>query len=86
MWRSACCRSTRRRCGALDGLRGAKLLRGGRGVPAADLAAVATAVIAIAQAALAMGPSLATLEVNPLWVHGSEVEALDALCLWDEEG
>jgi acyl-CoA synthetase (NDP forming) len=69
----------------LDSLRGAALLRGGRGVPAADPDAVASAVVAIGQAALALGPSLATLEVNPLWVHGSQVEALDALCLWDEE-
>lgn len=69
---------------ALAGLRGAKLLRGGRGVPAADLDAVAAAVVAIGQAARAFGPQLATLEVNPLWVHGSQVEALDALCLWDE--
>jgi hypothetical protein len=71
---------------ALAGLRGAKLLQGGRGVPAADLDAVARAVCRIGEAALGFGPTLATLEVNPLWVHGSRVEALDALCLWDEEG
>jgi acyl-CoA synthetase (NDP forming) len=68
----------------LEGLRGAKLLRGGRGVPAADLDAVAAAVVAIGQVACALDPSLATLEVNPLWVHGSQVEALDALCVWNE--
>ncbi|MGG5810857.1 acetate--CoA ligase family protein [Falsiroseomonas sp. CW058] len=71
---------------ALAGLRGAKLLAGGRGLPAADPDAVAEAVARIGQAALALGPDLATLEVNPLWVHGSRVEALDALCLWREEG
>jgi len=71
---------------ALSSLRGAALLQGGRGVPAADLDAVAQAVLRIGQAALAFGPTLATLEVNPLWVHGNHVEALDALCIWDGEG
>jgi len=70
---------------ALSGLRGAALLRGGRGVPAADLDAIAEAVMRIGQAALAFGPTLATLEVNPLWVHGSQVEALDALCIWRDK-
>ena len=70
---------------ALSGLCGAKLLQGGRGVPAADLDAVAQTVMRIGQAALAFGPTLATLEVNPLWVHGSQVEALDALCIWRDK-
>ncbi len=60
-------------------LRGAKLLAGARGTPAADLDAVAAAVAAIGNAALALGPDLDALEVNPLWVRGSQVEALDAL-------
>ncbi len=63
----------------LGELRGAKLLAGVRGVPAADLDAVARAVAAIGDAALALGPGLDALEVNPLWVKGSQVEALDAL-------
>ncbi len=63
----------------LTELRGAKLLAGARGVPAADLDAVASAVAAIGNAALALGPELDALEVNPLWVRGSQVEALDAL-------
>jgi acetate---CoA ligase (ADP-forming) len=71
---------------ALLGLRGVRLLAGGRGVPPADLDAVAAAVVRIGLAALAFGPTLATLEVNPLWVHGDRVEALDALCIWDGEG
>jgi acyl-CoA synthetase (NDP forming) len=70
---------------ALHGLRGARLLQGGRGVPAADLDALAQAVCRISEAALAFGPALATLEVNPLWVHGTQVEALDALCIWQDE-
>ncbi|MEO8715743.1 MAG: acetate--CoA ligase family protein, partial [Acetobacteraceae bacterium] len=63
----------------LSELRGAKLLAGARGVPAADLDAVARAVCAIGDAALALGPKLDALEVNPLWVRASQVEALDAL-------
>ena len=66
----------------LTGLRGAKLLAGSRGLPAADLDAVANAIVAIGNAALAFGPDLLALDVNPLWVRGSAVEALDALCVW----
>ena len=32
-----------------------------------------------------VGPGLDTLEVNPLWVRGEQVEALDALAVWSEE-
>jgi acetate---CoA ligase (ADP-forming) len=63
----------------LTELRGAKLLAGARGIPAADLDAVAAAVAAVGDAALALGTGLDALEVNPLWVRGSHVEALDAL-------
>jgi succinyl-CoA synthetase beta subunit len=66
-------------------LRGAALLEGRRGIPAADLAAVAAAIARIGDAALALGPGLDTLEVNPLWVHGEQVEALDALAVWSEK-
>jgi len=55
------------------------MLAGARGIPAADLDAVGAAIAAIGNAALALGPDLDTLEVNPLWVRGSQVEALDAL-------
>lgn len=71
----------------LEALRGAKLLHGARGLPATDLDAVADAITRIGDAALAFGPTLAAMDVNPLWVHGSRVEALDALCVWqDYEG
>ncbi|GGK74685.1 acetate--CoA ligase family protein [Mangrovihabitans endophyticus] len=63
----------------LGELRGAAVLRGARGTPPVDLAAVAQAVGALGEAALALGPRLQTIEVNPLWVNGSEVEALDVL-------
>jgi acyl-CoA synthetase (NDP forming) len=70
----------------LDELRGAAMLDGARGVPAADRAAIAAAVEAICRAAVAVGPDLAVLEVNPLWVHGAQVEALDALVEWSGSG
>ncbi len=63
-------------------LRGAKLLLGYRGQPAADLDALAAAIAAIAEAAAALGPSLSVLEVNPLRVDGSQVEALDGLTIY----
>jgi acetate---CoA ligase (ADP-forming) len=66
----------------LQGLRGAKLLTGQRGVPAADLDAVANAIERIAQVIVDIGPDLEALDVNPLWVRGSHVEALDALFVW----
>jgi acyl-CoA synthetase (NDP forming) len=66
----------------LTSLRGAKLLTGQRGVPAADLDAVAHAIERIARAILNLGPELEALDINPLWVRGSQVEALDALFVW----
>lgn len=66
----------------LGRLRAAKLLQGFRGSPPVDLDRLAGVIAAIGDAALALGDSLAALEVNPLWVHGDDVEALDALALW----
>jgi acetate---CoA ligase (ADP-forming) len=66
----------------LGELRGAKLLHGVRGMPAADIDAVAAVIERIGEAAVALGDQLDTLEVNPLWVRGSDVEALDALAVW----
>jgi acyl-CoA synthetase (NDP forming) len=68
----------------LTSLAGAKLLAGYRGQPAANLDRVASAIVAIADAALALGPSLAALEVNPLWVRGEAVECLDALTIYTD--
>lgn len=67
-------------------LRGAKLLDGYRGSPGIDRRAAAEAVARIGDAALALGPALASLEVNPLRATATGAEALDALALWDEEG
>ena len=70
----------------LGELRGAKLLAGQRGVPAADIDALASAILGIALAAQRCGPDLAAMDVNPLWVRGSQVEALDALFVFEAPG
>ena len=63
----------------LGELKGAPLLRGARGRPPADLDALARVILRIADAALSLGGSLRALEVNPLWVDGDQIEALDVL-------
>ncbi|WP_431268668.1 acetate--CoA ligase family protein [Dankookia sp. P2] len=66
-------------------LRGTKLLDGYRGTPGIDRAAAAAAVARIGDAALALGPALASLEVNPLRATATGAEALDALAIWNED-
>ena len=66
----------------LQSLRAAQLLAGARGTEAADLDAVVDAVMRIADVVQRLGDDLESLEVNPLVVRGSEVEALDALITW----
>ena len=64
-------------------LRATKLLDGYRGGPPVDRAAVAAAVTKIGAAALSLGPSLVSLEINPLYARGATAEALDALAVFD---
>jgi succinyl-CoA synthetase beta subunit len=66
----------------LRSLKAAKLFEGYRGAPPADVDALAEACARISDAAMALGPDLAALEVNPLFVRGEKVEALDALAVW----
>jgi hypothetical protein len=65
----------------LGELRGLPLLQGARGTAPASLDAVAGAIAALGDAALALDGSLRALEVNPLWVNGDQVEALDVLVI-----
>jgi acyl-CoA synthetase (NDP forming) len=65
----------------LGELRGLPMLRGARGATPANLDAVAAAIAALGEAALALDGSLRALEVNPLWVNGDQVEALDVLVI-----
>jgi acyl-CoA synthetase (NDP forming) len=68
--------------GMLQDLRGASLLQGFRGAPPADLDRLCQVIAAIGEAALALGPDLAALEVNPLRVHGPDIECLDGLAVY----
>ncbi|GLC91901.1 hypothetical protein Tamer19_13090 [Cupriavidus sp. TA19] len=67
----------------LASLRGYRLMTGFRGKPPADIDAAADAIAALSDAAMALGDSLAELEVNPLLVReaGRGAVALDALVL-----
>jgi acyl-CoA synthetase (NDP forming) len=67
---------------ALAELRGSALLDGARGGAKADMGRLAEVIARIGDAALALGPRLAALEVNPLLVRGGDIEALDALITW----
>ncbi|MET0985075.1 MAG: acetate--CoA ligase family protein, partial [Steroidobacteraceae bacterium] len=66
----------------LNEVRGSTLLNGFRGAPAVDRAALARAIVAIGNAALALGSDLVALEVNPLLASKQRIEALDGLALW----
>jgi len=65
----------------LGELRGLPLLQGARGARPADLDAVAEAIAGLGEVALGLGGTLRALEVNPLWVNGDQVEALDVLVI-----
>lgn len=67
---------------ALSELRGASVLTGARGTEPADLDAVADTVHAVTRLDGRLGDRLESLEINPLLVTGSRVEALDALVTW----
>jgi acyl-CoA synthetase (NDP forming) len=66
----------------LRSLRGAALLEGRRGTRPVNIAAAADAIARIGDAALALGPDLAALEVNPLLAYDGQIEALDGLAVW----
>jgi acetate---CoA ligase (ADP-forming) len=65
---------------ALHGLRAAKLLNGFRGLPPADVDAVASALLALGRL-MRSAPQIVEIDVNPLMVYakGQGATALDAL-------
>jgi acetate---CoA ligase (ADP-forming) len=65
----------------LGELRAGAVLDGARGQAPVDRARLARVVHRIARCALSLGPALDAFEVNPLWARGSEIEALDVLCV-----
>lgn len=69
---------------ALDRLKVSKLLNGFRGQPAADRAALVSALQSLARVAVAQ-PELAEIEINPLFVYEDRVLIIDALCQVDPE-
>jgi acyl-CoA synthetase (NDP forming) len=69
----------------LGELRGRALLDGVRGSAPVDLDRLVETIVGFARLAERLGPELASIEVNPLRVHGSTVEALDAVVVWSDE-
>lgn len=69
----------------LDELRATRLLDGYRGGARVDRDQVAEVIARIGNSALALGPQLYSLEVNPLLATPGHVEALDGLTLWNDE-
>jgi acyl-CoA synthetase (NDP forming) len=67
----------------VDEVKGAKLLRGFRGRPAADVDALADALVRVSHLAVHLQGQLAELDINPLMVlqAGQGVKAADALVL-----
>jgi acetate---CoA ligase (ADP-forming) len=69
----------------LGELRALPLLQGARGSKPADLDAVAAAISKVSEVALSLGGALRAMEVNPLWVNGDQVEALDVLVITEPD-
>lgn len=63
-------------------LRASALLDGVRGNPPADIDRLAHLISRIGDLAIALGDQLESLEINPLWVDGANIEALDAVVTW----
>lgn len=66
----------------LEELHGKALLQGARGTKAADMDALVEIISRTAGLAQALGEELESLEINPLRVDGSQIEALDAVLTW----
>ncbi|MFL5660089.1 MAG: acetate--CoA ligase family protein [Ktedonobacteraceae bacterium] len=63
----------------LDELQGSKLLQGARGTKPADKEKLVEVIYRVSALAQMLGDKLESLEMNPLRVDGSQIEALDAL-------
>jgi acyl-CoA synthetase (NDP forming) len=66
----------------LSELKCARILDGYRSGVAADRQFIADTVCRIAEATATLGDDLLSLEINPLWVSGNHIEALDGLVQW----
>jgi acyl-CoA synthetase (NDP forming) len=72
----------------IDEVKGAKLLRGFRGKPAADVDALADTLVNVSHLAVHLEGRLAELDINPLMVlpQGQGVKAVDALIVLKPAG
>jgi acyl-CoA synthetase (NDP forming) len=66
----------------LTELQGAKLLQGARGSKPADMGALVDVIYHVAKLAESLKADIESLEINPLRVDGSQIEALDAVITW----
>jgi len=62
----------------IEALKGARLLRGLRGAPPVDVAAIADTVVQVG-ALMRAQPDIAEIDINPLVAYPDHVLALDAL-------
>lgn len=67
---------------AIGELRGIDMLQGARGREPVDLDALTSVIAHIGEVAVSLGDRLESLEINPLLVSGTSIEALDALITW----
>lgn len=66
----------------LDELQGKALLHGARGSRPADIDALVEVIHRISTVAQLLSADLESLEINPLRIDGTQIEALDALITW----
>ncbi len=69
----------------IEEVKGFALIRGYRGLPRGDIAALARAVAAVSRLALVQGVSIAEAEINPLLVAADGVLAVDGLMVLKEK-
>lgn len=69
----------------LGELRGAAVLRGGRGRAPVDMQELSDVIYRITQFARTLAPRLDMLEINPLWIGSGRIEVLDALLSWRDK-
>ena len=67
-------------------VKGLATIRGWRGLPRGDLAALADAVVAVSRLALLPGRPVAEAEINPLIIGRDGVTAVDGLVALHETG
>jgi acyl-CoA synthetase (NDP forming) len=68
----------------IEAVKGLALVRGYRGLPRGDVAALARAIAAVSRLALIEGQPVAEAEINPLLVAADGVVAVDGLIVLKE--